>query len=414
MKAWTKCNVLLFTIFLSVIGPSIKLGLFYVQDIMALIVYVFCVDLKKSSFSKNTRILYVPFVCVSISFILKSMMGQPFISNDYNEVVRHAVIAIFVSLFTIGYLQLNEAEKGALERRYAKGVFWVIVYVCVLGIYQYLDFTKFESLVGPLYKLEQYGSTKFSTNFVLANSLSRITSVFYTPIVFAGFIVAFLPVVIFNQRILNRRYIVVALILSVVSLLLTNSRAATLTLGAAIVLSMIIHKKLSWPMLLMFSIGVLTISQLVGSLTARNYYRYYELMDFIKSGFSQEFMPLNLILRIDDITSAISKYNFDKYFISGVSASLLEKDIGWSFHMQYVNWLLKFGLWGIFLTVWQFVITLKLYKVCIKNLRAKPLQFSLFIAFLIITVLNLSQIVTFQPRLRELWVVGIAIALLKE
>jgi len=295
-------------------------------------------------------------------------------------------------------------------KKYKKTVIAYLIIISCFAFFQKYNYSLFEKVIGNFYVLEQIGTEQVKglsfTNHALSEALDRVSTIYYTPIVFAYALSLLVIYLIYTYKGDNSFKYWISIILCLITIVLTNTRAVLIVLMLVFPLRYLSKKSLIKLFIfspLLIIIGSFLYDEFTSGLNKSNFHRIEEITLYIGSGLDSHFMPDNLALRINDIEMIFTKIDIWEIMVSGLPADHFLSIIGMGFHSQYVSFIIKFGIWGIFIILWMLYINLKTFSIYRKNFEDKLLSsqmLAMVMIFLAINLISFSQITLFQDRIR--------------
>ena len=365
---YSKTNILLFLIFLYLVGPNIRIYNAYLQDFLFFIFFFFAVltDYRHQmlKYSKVDIIFITPFLVVLITGFGKLLSGFELSWNDYAHLINMLKL-FFIAKITLSIFNYNSNESIFL--RYSKKTIKYlkisVIFISFIGFCQFFNIITINNLVDKIYKFEHQVGISNIEIFLKTN---RITSIFKGFNSF-GFFLASSLFLLFCLLIHKPNFTSgFAFLIGLFAFLLTNSRTSLLSFVFMCVVYYLISKeskKLSKGILFSIALIILLIffgNYFIHLAGSENIHRLEEIKNFFIYGH----LPYNLQVRL--ITASwLPKYVLSsRYYLFGFpNLAFFHNPNFTAPDNQYTAWLVSYGIVGFLLMVmWAFGVILYLIQ----------------------------------------------------
>ena len=388
-------------------------GIFFLQD---LVFVIFFGGMLVSSFSSGRKIflsplLYTPFILISVAYFGKILFDdRTGIEDTMGELKAVGLFALAASVLLVAqkYSVTRERIFRDLQNMSAIGVF----YISVIGILQFTS-GGFDNVLKYLYELSVGEGL---TNLEYSQQISRVTSIFVSPLTLGIFLAMSILVILTNFKMSNRIVAFTAVLLGAITLILANARAAIAFLLFGMVMMFFRNRNrfLSILLSLMFA-GVFV--WMLGFLSDENVDRYYETAYYILSGFDSNLVPGNITERIFNTEILWTTIFQSGYLVFGIPASVFYRSLHYySPDNQFTAFLANYGIVSFGLFVWQFYVVgylLRCYGKA-RNDQIKNIHLALFLLVLGGIMVGVTQEVILTKRVRELFFTFLAVSFVPE
>lgn len=398
--------------FMVLIGPNIEIINIEIYNIYYIIIasffYLNNLLFKKKRYS-SPLFIYYPSIVAILSLLFKILYSENIMMRNLIDTVRY--VLLFMLFDNIIYL-FQDLELVELRKKISKFrniLLFSALFVSILALLQFLLPNSFQNIFSFLYEKELDNSEIVHSNFQLASALSRVGSIYNTPLKLAEMLSYLFVIIFFFSIPKNKIFGYFTSFLALTAIILSNSRASLLALVIVIFLYYYLYREKD---LIFFSGMLILIVSLFTTIlplfTDENLGRVNELTYLFKSGE----LPSTIQARLEDMEKIWYSINSTHYIITGVSADFYEKFLyGISYQSQHFRWFGNYGILGFTLSFWLIYILIKYYKFY-KNendLFLKNQFYIIFSLLLVNFIISFSQSSSLSPRSREVFFIFLAI-----
>ncbi len=408
----------LFVLFFFLVGPNIKIFGVEPQHWLFLVFFILLFAQGfingKNNKDKIPLLLIFPSILVLFSFLSKILVHNITFA-DFTQMLKY--LTLYFYAFSVFQLTKHYSRIEVLNyiQRILGTVSIAIIYISIIGILQFFIPSLIEGAFKIFYETENIGLYQGVTNLTSVETLSRVTSVYNTPMVFGGAIALLTFSLIIFRKGKYSWVDITAIILGTIALFLTNTRSPIFGFIIGILIFFIKDfKKIIIPSIFILFLVLIVLSQNEASFYD-NSIRFEEIIIYVINGFDLAYIPANLASRIIDINYVWTVFSSSDFMFTGVVKSFYQSAFTFnsiSLHNQFFSWFIQFGIFGLILIIWPFYTIFdfsKIYKN--SNDQAIKMLFNgLVIIIIVALIVSISQPVMLSMRWREFLFIFIALA----
>lgn len=375
---------------------------------LVLVIFLFTFFSKRLSEFRILSVYMVPFLLFALSGFLKAIYfsGDP--KDDLLDLATNMHVFI-LTLCIYNYFKNKAPQEIAKHVEvFTKVVTFSLLMACFVGIAQFIKFKPVTMVISELYELKYTHRLGHEfTNFGLSEKLSRVNSIYATPIAFSG-ILGLLLILIQGVRTIN----IYLTLIFLITIVLTNARMVTFVVFSFVVVQN--YEKFGLARI----IGVLLLLMIGGFfmvdyLGEGNISRFTELFDYVASGFDKDLVPHTGETRLRTMETILDYFEMNGSLLWGMNLNDFNSRLkGYSLESQYFAWVVKYGVVGMAITIWSFYMVIYYRRKnswAINLTEARYFQ-SLVYVFLAMILINITQQIGFGRHLREVLFIFIGLA----
>ncbi len=391
-------------ILLYIIGPNVRIFGALIQDIFflgfLLVLMLSPVGDTRSLRLSHILFLSLPGLLATLAFIGQVESGESLSWDDLSGALKQLSLVALCVATVVVIRRFRGGDPRSAMSDLRRVLMLGVICVSIFGILQYLNWFDSDTIVKYMYAKDVAAGL---TNFGYASMISRITSVFPSPLGFGSFLVLSLTFLLITAKGTDTRMLLGATAVGSLALILTNARMAIVCLGLTLVV-LIVRRGNTRALGIGVVLICLPLSVFVfDSLDRTNADRYKEVLEYVNSGFNEVYAPESLYTRIDFQQHIIGTVFSSDRWLFGYPTQTYDLLVTYSPDSQYVAYLVKYGVAGMLMSLWQVVLLLYFIVRYIRLRRtdAEPVLFALTLISFYLLLLALSQEVSIHPRIRE-------------
>lgn len=399
----TSQRLLLIILAFYLVGPTLKIGGATLQDMLFFLYFIFILlsgDFKLPLRNRVFIYFVAPSLIILLSVLGKLFIGLPLSSDDSIDFIKKLSLGLLTLSVVKVMKKATESEWQKFIESALKILALATIYICVLGIIQYLRPAVYEKIFGGMYAIELRSEL---TNLEVSEEFGRISSLFHWANALGVFLVFSLTTIVVNRKNINNLLFLVTMTVGMLALLLTNSRVSMILFGFSLVYVAFIERKkrflLGFGILVLLLIIILPLDSI---LSPDNIDRLQEIIDFITRGD----IPVNVEVRLSTFSYLAGLLLKSQYFYFGFPQEVYWDTIALSADNQYLGWFIKYGSVSILLTIWLIRgmwISYRVIRNKVVQQKWLSMTHSFFLVNALILIGGMSQDTLFINRWREFY-----------